>query len=267
MKLEEVIRIAREVAFHRLINSELSISLGTLSAVDIVAILLAFFAIALSAAFYFKGSEASSKFYDNMHKFTQDTSVILGKIESKFGEQLRNIEERSVDLKASVEKYYTNKYSEITSEIQIDKEITEREVDETKQQYSKLIEQIFSEVHLDSEEKESLKESLKAKENEIERLQKQLAEASNAIEKELEPRVKRYLERRIRKIIGSDNNDRLTPKELYLKILESSVVAFRRDILKIGYITDLNPRSESDITDKGFDIFMSALDSALSDAD
>lgn len=100
MNLKEIIRIIREVAIiivvillgYRIVNSEFVINLGTLSATDIVALLLAFFAIGLSAAFYFKSSDSSNQFYDNMHKFTQETSVLLGKIESKFGEQLKNIE-------------------------------------------------------------------------------------------------------------------------------------------------------------------------------
>ncbi|MCG8497111.1 MAG: hypothetical protein MI796_13845, partial [Enterobacterales bacterium] len=116
MNLNEVIRIIREIAVicvvlligYRVINSDFNINLGTLSATDIVALLLAFFAIGLSAAFYFKGSDSSNKFYDNMHKFTQETSILLGKIQSGFGEQLKNIEQKSQDLKESVDRYYTS---------------------------------------------------------------------------------------------------------------------------------------------------------------
>ena len=275
MNIEKIIRLAREGALliiliiigYRLVNTEFSINLGTLSATDVVAIILAFFAIALSAAFYFKSSEASNNFYDNMHKFTQDTSVILGKIESKFGEQLKNIEERSADLKASVEKYYSNSDKNPSSDLDSAKETTENQVKETKKQYSIILEDVFSKVQLDTDEKTALKESLISKEQEIERLQLQLAETTTATEEELRSRVRRYLVKQIIKRLEAGDTGSLTAMEFFLKILDSSMTVFRRDAEKLGFITDIKPTSEDEVTEKGFGFFMSALDKALTEFD
>ena len=69
MNIKEIIRIIRELAVivvliiigYKFTNTGFTIDVGTLRATDIVALLMAFFAVGLSAAFYFKGSEASKQ--------------------------------------------------------------------------------------------------------------------------------------------------------------------------------------------------------------
>jgi ATP-dependent Lon protease len=58
---------------------------------QLFSLLLALFSISLAALFYFKATDTSNKFYDNTYKFTQQTSEILNKIESGFGEKLSNL--------------------------------------------------------------------------------------------------------------------------------------------------------------------------------
>jgi hypothetical protein len=58
---------------------------------DLLSLLLAIFSIWLSAQFYFKANETSNQFYDRVFQFTKDASVVLGKIEAEFSEQLRNL--------------------------------------------------------------------------------------------------------------------------------------------------------------------------------
>ena len=59
----------------------------------LLSLLLALFAVGLSALFYFKATEMSSVFYDNTYKFTSEVSQILRSIESGFGERLRHLDE------------------------------------------------------------------------------------------------------------------------------------------------------------------------------
>src|SRR5690606_16157646 len=51
------------------------------------------FSVGLSALFYFKATDTSNAFYDNTYKFTKDIAELLVKIESGFGERLRNLDE------------------------------------------------------------------------------------------------------------------------------------------------------------------------------
>ncbi|OQB81233.1 MAG: hypothetical protein BWX88_04318 [Planctomycetes bacterium ADurb.Bin126] len=55
--------------------------------------ILALFAIGMSVAFYFKTTDSSNQFYDNIYNFTQKTSEILGRIEERFGERLKHLDE------------------------------------------------------------------------------------------------------------------------------------------------------------------------------
>ncbi|MBN1833888.1 MAG: hypothetical protein JW896_17430 [Deltaproteobacteria bacterium] len=66
---------------------------------SLLSLLLALFAVFLASLFYFKATETSNRFYDNMNKFTQDISVILGRIEERFGERLRHLDEGYTGLR------------------------------------------------------------------------------------------------------------------------------------------------------------------------
>jgi len=66
---------------------------------------MAFFAVSLSAAFYFKATDTSNEFYNNQYKFTKDVSEILGRIEAGFGERLRHIDEGTKGLRDKLENY------------------------------------------------------------------------------------------------------------------------------------------------------------------
>ena len=69
-----------------------------------LSLLLALFAVILSALFYFKTTETSNAFYDNTHKFTREVSQILGRIEAGFGERLRHLDEGYTGLRDKFEK-------------------------------------------------------------------------------------------------------------------------------------------------------------------
>lgn len=77
----------------RIAWSNFSLDLTKFDFSDLLAMILALFAIAMSVAFYFKSTDSSNQFYDNIYNFTQKTSEILGRIEERFGERLKHLDE------------------------------------------------------------------------------------------------------------------------------------------------------------------------------
>lgn len=273
MNLNEVMKIIREIAVtcvvlligYRVISSDFDINLGTLSVTDIVALLLAFFAVGLSAAFYFKSADSSNKFYDNMHKFTQETSVLLGRIQSGFGEQLKNIEKKSQDLKESVDRYYSSNGTGISENIAKEKAATEKQVSDSEQELGRIIETLFEKSKLDDSEKQTLKSNLKEKELKLKRLQRELNSISNEEQASFNRKINRYLTRIVRNEVNDDRNNNLTSMELFLNILKTADKPFLIDMYKLGYIKDSSPVSVQDITIDGEKLFMSILSKVLPD--
>lgn len=74
----------------------------------LLSICLAFFAIWLSIVFYFKADEANNRFYHHTYEFTKQTSEILGRLESGFGEKLDGVKENM--------KYFSKSNPEIKAE-------------------------------------------------------------------------------------------------------------------------------------------------------
>lgn len=58
---------------------------------SILSMLLAFFSIFISIFFYFKADETSNKFYDSSYEFMKEQSVLLGRIEERFGEKFESL--------------------------------------------------------------------------------------------------------------------------------------------------------------------------------
>lgn len=77
----------------RIAWSSFSLDLSKFDFSDLLAMILALFAMIMSVAFYFKSTDSSNLFYDNIYNFTQKTSEILGRIEERFGERLKHIDE------------------------------------------------------------------------------------------------------------------------------------------------------------------------------
>ncbi len=77
----------------RIAWSNFSLDLSKFDFTDLLAMILALFAMGMSVAFYFKSTDSSNQFYDNIYNFTQKTSEILGRIEERFGERLKHLDE------------------------------------------------------------------------------------------------------------------------------------------------------------------------------
>lgn len=83
----------------------------TVDFATLLSLLLALFSVALAALFYFKATETSNTFYDNTYNFTKDIAQLLVKIESGFGEKLRNLDEGYTSMRDSLQ-HYGNKPSD-----------------------------------------------------------------------------------------------------------------------------------------------------------
>jgi len=173
----------------KIFNATFSIDFGKIDFSDLLALILAIFAVSLSAAFYFKDSDASNKFYDNIYKFTKDTSEILGRIEAGFGEKLRHIDEGYGTIR--------DKFEDLRREISSTKEKFEEEEQEINKEENKkqnILEELASKAKLAEDEKVELFKQLKEKDDKIQEAQLKL----------------RQYDRKLRKLIRlvGDNDDR-----------------------------------------------------------
>lgn len=147
---------------------ELTVDFPTL-----LSLLLALFSVGLAALFYFKATETSNTFYDNTYNFTKDIAQLLSKIESGFGEKLRNLDEGY----SSVRDYIQNSSSsskdidETKQKIEGEKQEIEKAIEER----NKIVRQLLEQSQLQEEEKEAIAQQLAEKEQELEASQKELS--------------------------------------------------------------------------------------------
>lgn len=126
---------------------------------DLLALIMGIFAISMSIAFYFKATDTSNKFYDNVYKFTQDTSVILGRIEAGFGERLRHLDEGYSGLQTRFDNFSPVNAEETEKKVEKNKE---READaqaklqETIDEKQKMFDELAKKAKLQAQEKKEL---------------------------------------------------------------------------------------------------------------
>ena len=73
------------VAAWRLTWSDFSLDLSRFDFSDLLAMILALFAMAMSVAFYFKTTDSSNQFYDNIYNFTQKRRKSSAELKSGSG--------------------------------------------------------------------------------------------------------------------------------------------------------------------------------------
>lgn len=128
---------------------------------DLISVLLAFFAIGLSVAFYMKANETSSTFYDNTYKFTREVSEILGRIESGFGEKLTNLHENTAELIRRRELLSEKSEMVQSADSDLTEQVAERD---------RIIHELIQTSTLKEKEKSDVRSQLEAKDAEIRRL-------------------------------------------------------------------------------------------------
>lgn len=164
------------VGAYRLAVSKVEIDLSGFSFTDILSMVLAIFAIALSAAFYFKADESSKTFYDNSLKFTSHMSETLGRIEERFGESLKNIHEGQSGL--------SRRFDNFPLDLKEAREGKQREEDAVVAQeaeYKQALDELMQKAQLADGEKEKLREKLTSIAKELETSKAEVARYKSTI--------------------------------------------------------------------------------------
>lgn len=139
----------------------------------LLSLLLALFSVGLAAMFYFKATDTSNTFYDNTYNFTKDISQLLVKMESGFGERLRNLDDGYSSMRDSLQ-HYNEKPSEKVEETKKKIETEKTEMEKVVQERNEIIQQLLEHSNLQEEEKSSITERLSEKEIELAEAQKEL---------------------------------------------------------------------------------------------
>lgn len=206
---------------------ELTVDFPTL-----LSLLLALFSVGLAALFYFKATDTSNTFYDNTYNFTKDIAQLLAKIESGFGEKLRNLDEGYSSMRDYLQSSpgQNGDIEKEKAKIAGEKEEIEKVIEERNEIISSLIER----AQLHGEEKEKIISQLSEKESELVASQRELSQMN-----------KRLFMERMRKKEGREINSGL----------ESFTSSFLIDEIGAKNILRLSPESIrrriNDVLDKG----------------
>jgi hypothetical protein len=140
----------------------------------LLSLLLALFSVALAALFYFKATDTSNTFYDNTYNFTKDIAQLLVKMESGFGERLRNLDEGYSSMRDSLQQYHEKPGVDVEkTKKQIETEKSEME--KVVQERNEIIESLIERSSLQQEERSAVTEQLKEKEIELAEAQKEMS--------------------------------------------------------------------------------------------
>lgn len=137
---------------------------------DFLSLLMAMFAILMSALFYFKAEETSNKFYDNTYRFMKDTSEVLGRVEASFGERLKHLDEGYSRMRDQFDRAYPT--DDRAESVKSQKAQIERE----EEKRLEIINELFEKSRMDEAEKSVLRERLGATELELSEARQKLAE-------------------------------------------------------------------------------------------
>lgn len=240
--LKDILIICLIVIFTwKLLNSDISISIKELAFTDLVSILMAFFAIALSVTFYFKATETSNRFYDNSYKFTKEISEILGRIEAGFGEKLKHIDEGYSGIRDKFEKFPFD-IASAKEEVEAEKE----EIEKKQKEQGDLLENLAQRAQLAESEKEEVFNKMAKTSEELEFAKRDLRRMQrNIIDHEVsstsmvaKDRILSYLKHRF---------DAEVPRELKRPL---SSLKVRRIFSSIK--NDLPPEAIDDLLNTGF---------------
>ncbi|WIO73922.1 hypothetical protein QP938_11550 [Porticoccaceae bacterium LTM1] len=255
-----VLRLVREVAVIgvsiymavRIFSGDLSLDFTKLSPPELVSILLAFFSIALAAAFYFAATNASNQFYDNINKFNKDTSELLGRLD----EQIKHVNTRQKELGDRIDRRYIQQ--SIDQEDDERREENEEQIAKVKARWEESLNQILNVSTIEPEEKKRLEEELKKKDDELNVLREEQAK----LKARTVMKIKSYLRRKVSDF-GLEEAVTFRPDELLYILARKAAPLVRKDMCKYGLLYVELPNSPSDITEKGEDIMSSVVSSMI----
>ncbi|MBE0635622.1 hypothetical protein IH601_06480 [Candidatus Bipolaricaulota bacterium] len=158
------------VVSYKIVVSPITIDLADFNFSDLLSIVLALFAIAISVVFYFKATETSNRFYDNSFRFTKEIPEILGRIEAGFGERLKHLDEGYEGIRERVERLPKDPAK---AEAAIKKE--EEGVERQEKERTELLEQLVARAQMKADEKLEVLEQLKEKDRDLAAARDELA--------------------------------------------------------------------------------------------
>jgi len=154
----------------RLAFATTTIDLSGFNFTDLLSLILALAAVALSAAFYFKADESARSFYNNTYHFTKEVSEILGRIEAGFGKQLEHINQSYVGLNDKIDRMPFDPAFIREQEAAKVSEIQEQEAER-----DNIIQDLMRRAQMDVAEKAELQKKLDSLSSELEYSKSQLA--------------------------------------------------------------------------------------------
>lgn len=212
----------------------------------LLSLLLALFSVGLAALFYFKATETSNTFYDNTYNFTKDIAQLLIKIESGFGEKLKNLDEGYAAMRSQLQSspYQNGETEDTKQKIKGEKQEIEKVIEER----NKIVSNLLERSHLEQEEKEKVLAELAEKERELESSQRELNKMNKRLfidrlknrehRDDFESGLERYTFRRVIKEIGVDRILHLSPigvKKKVDEILSDVPHQYIEDLERNGY--------------------------------
>jgi hypothetical protein len=163
-----IISIITGVMLYKIVITPINLSSFEFS--DLLSLVLALFAIVLSVLFYLKATDTSNNFYDNTYHFTQDMSIMLGRIEAGFGERLRHLDEGYSGLVNKFERFPNDKSG---TEEKIEK--NEKEIEKVAKEKEEIIQDLLQKTQLQAQEKEMYSRQLAEKDKELDNTKEELA--------------------------------------------------------------------------------------------
>lgn len=146
----------------------------------LLSLLLALFSVALAALFYFKATDTSNTFYDNTYNFTKDIAQLLVKIESGFGERLRNLDEGYTSMREYLQ-HSTDRPNTNLEKTKQKIEAEKGEMEKVVQERNEIIQKLIEQSTLQEEEKLRVITELKEKEAELTEAQSELSKMNKRL--------------------------------------------------------------------------------------
>jgi uncharacterized protein (UPF0335 family) len=147
----------------KLFSMDLSLNIKEFTFTDLLSMLVSFFAIGLSIAFYFKATDTSNRFYDNSYAFTREVSEILGRIEAGFGERLKHLDEGYSGIR---DKFDQLPFDNVQANAELEKE--KAEIVSKEKEQKDLLENLAKRAKLAESEKKELFSQIKQVSDELE---------------------------------------------------------------------------------------------------
>ena len=237
----------------KLLKAEISIGLVDFRAADLLSVILAVFTIALSAAFYFKATETSNRFYDNVYKFTQENSEILGRIEAGFGERLRHLDEGYTGIR--------DRFERLPLDVGRARQEVDREQEELQKKEAErdgILKTLLERSQLDKVEKDQIRHQLQVKDSELRQTRELLVHLRNGLQHAEEPLLRKVESYILENILKPTDLQELanpeTLRDFFARRRATLPSQFIQDMQDIGYL-DSHYRLTSVGSDRMLELF------------